>query len=71
MLNMSARKREENKPKSDSHAKKKHISLSLKNKQPDNDEVLNQTHFASPIKSDKLEKAAEGVIPQNTHNSTK
>lgn len=40
--------------------KKKHLSLSLKTRR-----------FACPTKPEALEKAAEGVTPDNTKHSTK
>ena len=47
-------------------AKKRKISLSLKKPLKDN----NTSRFASPTKADHFDRAAEGVIPTNTQNST-
>ena len=48
-------------------AKTRKVSLSLKKPLKDS----NSSRFASPTKSDQFDKAAEGVVPANTRNSTK
>ena len=47
-------------------AKKRKVSLSLRKPL----EESNSSRFASPTKSDQLHRAAEGVVPTNTRNST-
>ncbi len=55
-------------------SKKRRISLSLnkkKKQEKENLEIEDRSRFASPIKTDDLEKAVQGVVPRNTKHSTK